>query len=269
MLYEPSTKTVIEVVPPGQPISDARLVELARMQGCDHLDGQSVEKVAVVFLGGTGDAVAHLPSIKRFGLGCRTVEADGTPRVLHDSTTMRVGALADRPDGTLLPFLREASWPHAGSTPHRRLLGSLDDGPYVTFGWDTPTQIHRLAPADLSDRTLADVEADALAHLAARDFQPALLAPGRVTIPGEHCSEAILLPAVMERCAALLGADLIAVGIPKESRLAAVDASDHDAVATLIAWPTTPSRASPSTPSIAARCSTRSTPAAWVAPPCW
>ena len=234
MLYQAETRTAVEVVAPGTEVAEARMRELAALQGAVDDAGRVVERVALVFVGGADEARAHLPALKRFGLGCRAVDA-GRQIVLYDGAASR--RTDAEPEGTLLPVLREASWPHVASCAHRRLLGdALGDGPWVTFGWDSPTAIARVGSDDLGDRTLAELEAEALANLEARGFVPKEIERGTVVLPGEHCAEAILLPSVMKACAARLGARLMAVAIPKESTLAAVDAADPAQVSRLIGW---------------------------------
>jgi hypothetical protein len=237
MLYVAATKTVVKVVPPATPVSETEMRELASYTGKLFEQGP-VECVALVFVGGRDEAVAALPEMKRFGLQCRAI-VDGVEQVIYEGSRAR---LSDTPDtgkeGTLLPILREASWPHIASVVHRRLVGGStpDLGPWVTYGWDSPKTVARFTTEDLGGRTIADVEAEAIANLAKQSFEPRVIKPRVIGLPGEYCSEAILVPAVMKECARVIGAELLCVSIPKESRLMAVPADDHALVADLLHW---------------------------------
>jgi hypothetical protein len=142
------------------------------------------------------------------------------------------------PEGTLLPILREASWPHIDTVVHRRLVpGPVDVGPWVTFGRDSGAVIARFGPKDLGGRTIAEVETDAIANLVAKEsFTPKELKPRCIALSGEYACEAILVPAVMKQCARVLGSELICVAIPKEARFIAVPAEDMQLVGELVGW---------------------------------
>lgn len=237
MLYSATTKTVTKVVPPGGVLPESELRELASYIGQAFEQG-NVEIVAVVFTGGRAEAEAVLPELKRFGLQCRAI-VDGAEQVLYKGQQVRRTDDEVDKEGTLLPILREASWPHIETVVRRRLLGANNAaglGPWVTFGWDSPKSVARFTTADLGTRTIEDVEAEAIAGLAKRSFEPRVIKPRVIGLPGEYCSEAILLPEVMKSCARAIDCELMCVAIPKESRLMAAPADDVQLVGELVAW---------------------------------
>jgi hypothetical protein len=235
MLYQAATKTILEVIAPGMPVDEEKLRGLAALLGKTIKGEGPVERVALVFVGGTAAANEHLPMIKRFGIGCRAID-DGVESVVFEGTRVAVGD-GKAPEGPLHPILREASWPHLETSVHRRLLsGPVNEGPWVTYGWDSPEAVTRFQPKDLGSRTIEEVEAEALVNLAKRNFAPQEIKQGALGLPGEYCSEAILLPDVMKACSRMLGAELIAVAIPKESRLMCVSADDLEMVQNLMSW---------------------------------
>lgn len=236
MLYKAEAREVIEVVAPRGEMSEERLRELAAMQGGQLGANQPIESVVVVFVGGAAEAEPHLASIKRYGLACRAI-VEGAEQTLVAGS--RVQRTREKPEGTLYPVLREESWPHTATVVHRRLLSGSSElgGPWVTYGFDAPKTLARFAPKDLGDRSIAQVEVEALRNLLARNFVPQQLRDGVVVVPGEYCSEAILVPEIMHACADLLGdAQLMVVAVPKESRLMAVDAANLAGVRELVAW---------------------------------
>ena len=237
MLYVAATKTVVKVVPPGTQVSENEMRELASYTGKLFEQGP-VECVALAFVGGREEAVGALPQLKRFGLQCRAI-VDGVEHVLYEGARARPSETPNTgKEGTLLPILREASWPHIASVVHRRLVSGAraELGPWVTYGWDSPKTVARFTSEDLGGRTVADVEAEAIANLAKRSFEPRVIKPRVIGLPGEYCSEAILVPAVMKECARVIEAELICVSIPKESRLMAVPADDQTLVGEILQW---------------------------------
>lgn len=238
MLYQPETRSVIEVVAPGAARSDGELAALAKLLGTDLQAGQPVERVVVTYLGGAAEANAQLASIKRFGLQCRAFDDNGVETVLFEGVRIAgTGATdAGRRDGPLYPILRDASWPHLATTVHRRLLSGIPDSPWVTYGWDGKTAIVRFATADRGARTMAEVEAEAVANLAACPFEPMMIKPSMLGLPGEYCSEALLIPAVMQRCAQQIGCELMLVAVPRAARLMATRADDFGLAGELLRW---------------------------------
>ena len=229
MLYRAAQKEAIEVVPPGTTLDEAKLRELAAVLG-SKIDGIMVERVVVVFIGGSAEAIAQLAELKRFGL---TVRAIDEGKEVELSEGAHIGRI-DAAEGTLLPILREQSWPHLETTLHRRLLEG-QGGPWVTYGWDSPKTVTRFGPQHLAGRERPAIEAEALKNLKRKNFAPDELEPGVVIIPGEYCSEALLLPDVMRVCQRILGAKLIAVAVPKEHLLMCVDAAEPPRVLKLMA----------------------------------
>jgi hypothetical protein len=239
MLYKASTKTLIEVVPPDTRLPEARLRELATFQGANTDDGEPIELVALVFVGGIEDADAHVAVARRCGLEVRYLDmASGQEKVLVPGAQVRFAdATDDDDDSTLVPVLREQSWPHLSTVVHRRLLDGPADvgGSWVTFGHDSAETLARLAPKQLAGRTIAEIEKLALANLSRLSFAPALVREGAVGVCGaEYCAESILLPDIMTACAELLGCELMAVAIPKANILLAVDASSFEDVAQIV-----------------------------------
>jgi hypothetical protein len=236
MLYASATKTVTKVVPPGSVVTASEAGELAKFVGKMFEQGP-VERVAMVFIGGRADAERALPELKRFGVRCLAI-VDGVEEELYQG--QRVVPTDDEvfKQGTLLPILREASWPHIDEVVHRRLVGgnAAELGPWVTFGWDNPKAVARFTTADLGTRTIADVEAEALANLAKQAFEPRVIKPRVIGLPGEYCSEALLVPDVMKTCARVIGSELLCVAVPQESRLVAVPGDDPQLVGGLLAW---------------------------------
>src|SRR5206468_220169 len=98
----------------------------------------------------------------------------------------------------------------------------------VTYGWDQPTTLSRFSPQHLEGRTIEDVEKEAVDSLIGVGFEPYLMAPNAVGMPGEYASEAILVPEVMRQCASLLSTKLMVVTVPKRARLVAMRADDLD-----------------------------------------
>jgi hypothetical protein len=237
MLYVAKTRTLIETVAPGlirsdgSRLSDAGLAELARLQGRKLQEGP-VDQVQVVFMI-EDEAQSMLSLFKRYGLECRAF-VEGQEQVIHPGG--RVQQMEGEPQGPLVPVLREASWPHLATAVHRRLLaGPLNEGPWVTFGWDAPTTIFRFSPQRLGTRSIEDVEAEAVGNLVKLGLEPKEFAPGAVGLPGEYASEGILSHELMKKCARVLSCELLVVAVPKQGRLIAVSANDLAQVERVIA----------------------------------
>lgn len=224
MLYDPNTQTLIEVAP--VPVPEARLQQLAQLKGGRTDDG-FVAQVAVLFLD-RGQAEAALPDFRRFGLELRAM-SEGGEEVLHAGT--RVAEL--EVTGTLLPVLREESWPHLPTVAHRPLLGGPKVmGPWVTFGLDTPTAVARVPASALEERGLDELEAEALANLAARTPRENKR-EGLMELVDEYAPEMILLEDRMRAIAAHLDSDLFLVSIPHEGSLFAVRPEGTEAICQL------------------------------------
>jgi len=233
VLYANADHTLIDVIAPGltrsngSPLTDDALREYATALGTSVKEGP-VDKVAVVFMLET-EAQAMLASCKRYGVECRAIVA-GAETVLHPGQKVARRDLRDAgPRGPLLPLLREESWPHLASATHRRLLqqgnGPHASGPHVTFGWDEGDAVTRMTPDNQGDRPLADVEREALENLAQQPYKLEPMKSGGAMLMAEYGSEMILLPKVMREVQAMVGAKLIAVGVPKEGGFAAADAA--------------------------------------------
>ncbi len=97
----------------------------------------------------------------------------------------------------MMPLLREESWPHVSSSVHRRLLSfpqnSQVDGPFVTFGWDTPTRATRVTHALAADHSVADLEREALENLAKLPYERTEVRPGHVMPGAEYGVEMVRL----------------------------------------------------------------------------
>ncbi|MDQ3037544.1 MAG: hypothetical protein M3Y87_34435 [Myxococcota bacterium] len=235
MLYDARTRTLIETNVTGA-ISDARLKELARAQGSKTSQGEPIEKVAVVFAM-PGHAEQNVDACKRHGVECRGFTMDGHEQVLFAGT--RTGSISARPDGPLLPVLREESWPHVAATAHRRLFGGpIASGPWVTYGWDTPQTIVRMSPNDRGDRSIEDIDREAIANLAARKPKVSYqrIEDHTVVLREEYGAEMILVPEIMREVVAKLGTDMIAVGVPTEHGFFATSATDPQRIGVLIQW---------------------------------
>jgi hypothetical protein len=236
MLYDARNRTLIETNVTGE-ISEDHLRRLATLKGSATEDGEPIEMVAIVFVM-PGHGEKNVAQIKRFGLECRAFDDAGIERVL--CVGARITSSHERPDGPLLPVLREESWPHLESAVHRRLFGGkFERGPWVTFGWDTPKTLARMAPKDLGTRTLGDVEGEALANLEARRPKVTLhkVESGTIALSEEYGAEMVLVPSIMKWVAHELGrADMLAVGVPCEHGFFATSAMDMKRVSTLIQW---------------------------------
>lgn len=241
MLYDPKTKTLIETNVTGE-VSEAHLTKLAALKGGTTNDGKPIEMVALVFVM-PGHGEKNLANIKRFGLECRAFDDSGVEKVL--CTGARMTSSDAKPDGPLLPVLREESWPHLETAVHRRLFtGPVERGPWVTFGWDTPKTLARMAPKDLGTRTLADVEGEAIRNLETRRAKAKLQRIGDHTIAlsEEYGAEMILVPSIMQWVASELGSQsgkepsMLAVGVPTEHGFFATSATDLKTVSGMIAW---------------------------------
>lgn len=234
MHYEDGTQTLVQPLASADQLSPAQLEELASLKGGTVHGGKPVAQVALV-LRHRDQADEVLPIVKRLGLECRALDASGEVIVLFSGS--RVGSTVEALGGPILPVLREAGWPHVQATVHRALLevgGPL--GPWVTFGVDLGDRIARVPASLLAERSLADVEAEALRNLCDQPLEVRTLKPNLVTVLGEYGSEALLLPDVLRDVAARLGAELVAVGVPKEGGFLAHDATRGEEVSSLTAW---------------------------------
>ncbi|NJM90769.1 MAG: hypothetical protein HC863_00275 [Myxococcales bacterium] len=235
MMYQESTRTLIEMVEPDELPSENELVALAAMRGTHLQDGAPVECVAVMYLGGPGEAVDQFPVLRRLGLQCLAIGDDGKETVLLEGNRAPVSGPAAAAD-PLYPMLREETWPHLAITPHRRLMPGARQGPWVTYAWNAKESIRRLTRDDLGPFEIEDVESLALANLSALRFEPQIIASGTVALMGEYCSEAILLPSVMTKCARALRCELMLVALPKAGRLMAVSATDPRLTSAICGW---------------------------------
>jgi hypothetical protein len=235
MLYDPKTKTLIETNVTGE-ISDAQLAKLASAIGGKTAKGEPIEMVAVVFMM-PGHGEKNLSAMKRFGLECRAFGDDGVERILSKGTRTQI--VSARPEGPLVPILREESWPHLASAVHRRLLsGPIAAGPWVTYGWDGPTAVARMAPQDQGERTLEDIDREARANLLARKPKITYRRMGdhTVILSEEYGAEMILVPEIMREVAQQLGTEMMAVGVPTEHGFFATAALDPEKVDVMIRW---------------------------------
>jgi hypothetical protein len=235
MLYDRRTRMLIETNVTGQ-VSDGRLAELARAKGTTTLEGEPIERVAIVFPM-PGHAEENVAACKRFGVECRGFDESGREHVLFEGT--RVAMVTKKPTGPLLPVLREESWPHLESTVHRRLLsGPIQAGPWVTYGWDTPQTIARMGPKDRGERSIEDIDREAKQNLLARrgKIEHRTIGDHTVTLHEEYGAEMILLPEVMQDVVRRLGTRMIAVGVPTEHGFFATSATDVAQVDVMIRW---------------------------------
>lgn len=228
MLYFPSTKTSVEVVPPGRSLPSARLDELAALRGDTTVDGQPIERVALLFVE-LEDAQRCMTSLGARGLEVRAL-IDGGEAILLP------GERADQrpekaPLAILLPCLRSAG--QGGPGPFRRRL--VDGGPWVTFVWLTHDTVVDANPHRLAGRTLVDVEHEAVENLARRAITVDEQCPATLLVTDEFGAEALMLPAVLRGLAARLGGPL-AIGVPKEGGFMVVRADDAEHLARLTAW---------------------------------
>lgn len=241
MLFSKTDGSLIETVAPGctrsdgSPLDDAALEQLGKLLGSTLKEGTVQKVVAVFFM--EDEARRFLGSCKRFGVECRALVA-GQEQVLSEG--QRVTRTNDEPRGPLMPLLREESWPHINTTVHRRLLSFPQNaqvaGPFVTFGWDSPKTVMRVTPELAGDRSVADLEREALENLAKQPYELTEVKPGHVMLGAEYGSELVLLPKVLTEVQARVGAKLIAVGLAKEGGFFATDASDLHGVNALMTW---------------------------------
>lgn len=228
MRYHRDTQTLLEIA--VMPVDEPRLRELAALKG-QLVEGEYVAQVAVVFVS-EDLALAHLQPARALGLELRYVGPQGES-VLNAGTRVVAGAAPE--DGTLLPVLREEAWPHVAGTVHRRLLaGAAATGPWVTFAYDTPKQLARVGIHELERRGFADLEADALRNLAAREPQ-VVEQGGIVELRDEYAPEMLLLPERMRDLAARLKSELFLVSVPQEGSLLAVPMSGNPNALCLLA----------------------------------
>lgn len=237
MLYDARTRTLIETNVNGR-VAEEHLRQLAALKGGKTKDGAPIEMVALVFVM-PGHGEKNVATIKRFGLECRGFDATGVERVLCQGA--RMTSTDVRPDGPLVPVLREESWPHLATAVHRRLFVApkFERGPWVTFGWDTPKTLARMGPKDLGSRTIAEVEREALSNLEARrdKIQLRKIGDHSVSLAEEYGAEMILSPTIMKWVASELGGvEMLAVGVPSEHGFLATSATDVRNVGAMIAW---------------------------------
>lgn len=210
MLYDKKTGTLTRVVAPGETPEVAELEGLARQLGGNTVDGKPILGIAFVHTFGNPEDL--LPHYRRLGIECRVIEGGAETVVVPGR---RIGLAADAGEGTLLPVLRERSWPGASAAMCRPLVcGAVDGGPWVSFGIDLPRTLVVLKAGDRGG-AIQDVELEASTNLARLplDLQPAK--GGLVLVDGEYAAEAVLLlPEVAGRLRKTLSAGLLVVAAP-------------------------------------------------------
>lgn len=225
MLYSPKERTITEVA--AGATTEPRVKELASLKGRTTPEGQPIERVVLVFMR-MSHAEEALAWCKQYGVGCRAFTDEGVEQELFAGPRQQTVA-EGRVEGTLLPILREAKWPHLDTAVHRRLIpGPHEMGPWLTFGLDEGERVARIGPNHLHGRTLEELEKKALENLAARNMQPKEIAAKMVAVQDEYAAEAILLPELMRKVQKMVGTDMMLVSIPNEHLLVATLGEDPE-----------------------------------------
>jgi hypothetical protein len=213
VLYDASTRTLLETVAPGlirsdgTALTDAHVEALATYLGGSVPDG-AVERVALVFMM-EEEGQRFLDVCKRYGVGCRAFSmATGTEQTLFEGN--RVAQRSGTATGPLLPIIREAAWPHVATTVHRRLFKTIDQGPWLTFARDEGSALARLPVDELQKRSLEAIEAEALENLAKRSFT--ITKSGNAAqLLDEYAPESLLLPRICAELCSVVDSKLCLV----------------------------------------------------------
>ncbi len=223
MLYDAKNAMLLETVAmgfirsDGSRLNEAGIEALAKLMGGSTSQGP-VERVALCFMM-EAEARELLDVCKRFGVQCRAFSmSTGNEDILFEGT--RVQMVSEAPTGPLLPVLREAAWPHVNTTVHRRLFKTIDDGPWLTFAFDQGNALARVPMSELERRSLAELEAEAMANLAKRTFT-VTRSGAAAQLVDEYAPEALLLPSVCAELCRVVGEPLCLVAAREGMLLAA------------------------------------------------
>lgn len=231
MLYDAQNAMLLETVAMGFVRSDGSRLNEAGIEALGKLVGSSIaegpiERVALSFMM-EEEARVMLDACKRFGVQCRAFSmSTGNEDILFEGA--RVKYVSEVPVGPLLPVLREAAWPHVKTTVHRRLFKSIDDGPWLTFAIDQGTTLARLPANELERRSFAELEAEALANLAKRNFT-ITRSGAAAQLVDEYAPEALLLPSVCAELCRVVGEPLCLVAA-REGMLLAASATNQNMI---------------------------------------
>lgn len=222
MLYDAKNAMLLETVAmgfirsDGSRLNEAGIEALAKLMGGSTSQGP-VERVALCFMM-EAEARELLDVCKRFGVQCRAFSmSTGNEDTLFEGT--RVQMVSEAPTGPLLPVLREAAWPHVNTTVHRRLFKTID-GPWLTFAFDQGNALARVPMSELERRSLAELEAEAMANLAKRTFT-VTRSGAAAQLVDEYAPEALLLPSVCAELCRVVGEPLCLVAAREGMLLAA------------------------------------------------